>query len=148
MKEPNLASYRMMTQKMEEKFSTFEIEHALRSENQYADTLVAIGSQMVFEGSSTRIEVNKRKKSIIEVLKERFQEEKCEENWRIPIREALIREENMAELKALKDYALVKGESYRRMPGGILLRCVRQEETQRKLKEVHDRTYGFCRGIF
>ena len=129
MKEPNLASYRMMTQKMEEKFSTFEIEHALRSENQYADTLVAIGSQMVFEGSSTRIEVNKRKKSIIEVLKERFQEEKCEENWRIPIREALIREENMAELKALKDYALVKGESYRRMPGGILLRCVRQEES-------------------
>ena len=129
MKEPNLASYRMMTQKMEEKFSTFEIEHALRSENQYADTLVAIGSQMVFEGSSTRIEVNKRKKSIIEVLKERFQEEKCEENWRIPIREALIREENMAELKALKDYVLVKGESYRRMPGGILLRCVRQEES-------------------
>ena len=129
MKEPSLASYRMMTQKMEEKFSTFEIEHALRSENQYADTLVAIGSQMVFEGSSTRIEVNKRKKSIIEVLKERFQEEKCEENWRIPIREALIREENMAELKALKDYALVKGESYRRMPGGILLRCVRQEES-------------------
>ena len=96
MKEPSLASYRMMTQKMEEKFSTFEIEHALRSENQYADTLVAIGSQMVFEGSSTRIEVNKRKKSIIEVIKERFQEEKCEENWRIPIREALIREENMA----------------------------------------------------
>ena len=129
MKEPSLASYRMMTQKMEEKFSTFEIEHALRSENQYADTLVAIGSQMVFEGSSTRIEVNKRKKSIIEVLKERFQEEKCEENWRIPIREALIREENMAELKALKDYVLVKGESYRRMPGGILLRCVRQEES-------------------
>ena len=129
MKEPSLASYRMMTQKMEEKFSTFEIEHALRSENQYADTLVAIGSQMVFEGSSTRIEVNKRKKSIIEVLKERFQEEKCEENWRIPIREALIREENMAELMALKDYALVKGESYRRMPGGILLRCVRQEES-------------------
>ena len=129
MKEPSLASYRMMTQKMEEKFSTFEIEHALRSENQYADTLAAIGSQMVFEGSSTRIEVNKRKKSIIEVLKERFQEEKCEENWRIPIREALIREENMAELKALKDYVLVKGESYRRMPGGILLRCVRQEES-------------------
>ena len=129
MKEPSLASYRMMTQKMEEKFSTFEIEHALRSENQYADTLVAIGSHMVFEGSSTRIEVNKRKKSIIEVLKERFQEEKCEENWRIPIREALIREENMAELKALKDYVLVKGESYRRMPGGILLRCVRQEES-------------------
>ena len=49
----------------------------------------------------------------------------------------------MAELKALKDYALVKGELYRKMPGGILLRCVRQEEAQRKLKEVHDKTCGF-----
>ena len=32
-KEPNLAQYRAMAQKMEEKFSTFEIEHALRNEN-------------------------------------------------------------------------------------------------------------------
>ena len=49
----------------------------------------------------------------------------------------------MAELKALKDYALVKGELYRKMPGGILSRRVRQEEAQRKLKEVHDKTCGF-----
>ena len=94
---------------MEEKFSTFEIKHTLRSENRYADALVALGSQIVFEGSSTRIEVSK-------------------EDWRILIKEALIKEEHMAELKALKDYALVKGELYRRMLGGILSRCVGQEE--------------------
>ncbi|XP_075633905.1 uncharacterized protein LOC142606438 [Castanea sativa] len=63
LKEPRLALYRTITQKMEEKFSTFEIKHALRSENQ--------------------------------------------------------------------------------MSGGILLRCVGQEEVQRKLREVHDRTCGF-----
>ena len=50
----------------------------------------------------------------------------------------------MVELKALKDYTLVKGELYRRMPRGILSRCVRQEEAQRKLREVHDGTCGFC----
>jgi len=50
----------------------------------------------------------------------------------------------MAYLKTLKDYTLMKGELYRRMPGGILSRCVREEETQRKLKEVHGRTYRFC----
>ena len=33
LKEPSLAPYRAMAQKMEEKFSTFEIEHALRNEN-------------------------------------------------------------------------------------------------------------------
>ncbi|XP_075670211.1 uncharacterized protein LOC142639974 [Castanea sativa] len=57
LKEPNLASYRTMTQKMEEKFSTFEIKHTLRSENRYADALAALGLQIAFEGSNTRIEV-------------------------------------------------------------------------------------------
>ena len=73
-------------------------------------------------------------------MKERFQEERCEEDWRIPIKEALMKEKNMTDLKTLKDYTLVKGELYRRMLGGILSRCVGQEEAQRKLKEVHSRT--------
>ena len=78
-KESNLALYRTMAQKIKEKFSTFEIEHALRSENRYADVLVALGSQIAFEGSCIRIEVNKQKESIIEMLKEIFQE-RCEED--------------------------------------------------------------------
>ena len=142
--EPSLAPYRTMTQKMEEKFLTFEIEHAPRSKNRYADALAALGSQIAFKGSSTRIEVCKQKESIIEILKERSQEERCEEDWRMPIKEALMKEGDMAKLKALKDYALVKGELYCGMPRGILLRCVGQEEAQRKLREVHDRTCGFC----
>ena len=95
---------------MEEKFSTFEIEHTPRNENQFADALAALGSQIIFEGDSTRIKVSKRKESIIEMLKERFQEKQCEGDWRIPIREALMEEEDTAELKMLKDYALVRGE--------------------------------------
>ena len=39
-----------------------------------------------------------------------------------------MREEDMTELKTLKDYALVRRELYRRMPGGVLSRCVGQEE--------------------
>ena len=64
-----------MAQRMEEKFSTFEIEHAPRNENRFADALAALGLQIMFEGDNTRVEVSKRKKSIIEVLKENFQEE-------------------------------------------------------------------------
>ena len=60
---------------MEEKFSTFEIKHAPRNENRFADALAALGSQIMFEGDSTRVEVSKRKESIIEMLKEKFQEE-------------------------------------------------------------------------
>ena len=48
-----------------------------------------------------------------------------------------MKEEDMG----LKDYALVGGELYRRIPSGILSRCVGQKEAQRKLKEVHDKTY-------
>ena len=69
-----------MAQKMEENFSTFEIEHTPRNENRFIDALAALGSQIIFEGDSTRIEVSKRKESIIEMLKERFQEEQCEGN--------------------------------------------------------------------
>ena len=43
LKEPNLASYRM-AQKMEERFLTFEIEHAPRNKSWFADTLAALGS--------------------------------------------------------------------------------------------------------
>ena len=75
LKEPSLAPNRAMTQKMKEKFSTFEIEHTLRNENRFVNALAALGSQIIFEGDSTGIEVSKRKESIIEMLKERFQEE-------------------------------------------------------------------------
>ena len=39
-----------------------------------------------------------------------------------------MNEEDAAELKVLKDYALVRGELYRRMLCGVLSRCVGQEE--------------------
>ena len=55
LKEPSLAPYRAMTQKMEEKFSTFEIDHARRNENQFVDALAALGSQIMFEGDNTRL---------------------------------------------------------------------------------------------
>ena len=40
-----------------------------------------------------------------------------------------MKKEDIAELKVLKDYALVRGELYRRMLGGVLSRCIRQEKT-------------------
>ena len=132
---------------MEEKFSTFEIKHALRNENRFADALAALGLQIIFKGSSTRIKVSKREESIIEMLKEKFREEQGEGDWRIPIKEILVKGDDVVELKMLKDYALVKEELYRRLPGGVLSRCVGQEEVQRKLKEIHDKTYESCREV-
>ena len=56
----------------------------------------------------------------------------------------MLKEDDVAELKTLKDYVLMKGELYRRMPVGILSRCVGHEEAQRKLKEVHNKTCRVC----
>ena len=103
-----------------------------------------MGSQIIFKGNSTNIEVSKREESIIEVLKEKFREEQGEGDWRVPIKETLVKGDDAAELKILKDYALIKEKLYRRMPGGVLSRCVGQEEAQRKLKEIHDKTCGSC----
>ena len=55
-----------------------------------------------------------------------------------------MKRDDAAELKILKDYTLIKEELYCRMPGGILSRCVGQEEAQRKLKEIHHKTCGSC----
>ena len=70
LKEPSLTPYRAIAQKMEEKFSTFEIEHSPRNENRFADALATLGSQIMFEGDNTRVVVSKREESIIEMLKE------------------------------------------------------------------------------
>ena len=50
-------------------------------QNRYADVLAALGSQIAFKGSSTRVEINKWRESIIETLQERFPEKQgCEED--------------------------------------------------------------------
>ena len=124
LKKPSLAPYKAMAQKMKEKFSTFEIEYAPRNENRFADALAALSSQIMFERDNTKVVVSKREESIIEVLKEWFLKERCEGDWRIPIKEALTKGEGVVELKVLKDYTLMRGELYRRMPSGVLSRCV------------------------
>ena len=51
LKEPSLAPYRTVAQKMEE--------------NRYTDALVTLGSQIIFEGKSTKIEVSKKKNLLL-----------------------------------------------------------------------------------
>jgi predicted nucleotidyltransferase len=55
-----LAPYRALAQKLEAKFSTFEIEHAQRNENRYADALATLGSQIAFESEEMNVPSAKR----------------------------------------------------------------------------------------
>jgi ribonuclease HI len=148
LKEPSLAPYRALAQRLEEKFSTFEVTHALRSENRYADALAALGSQVAFEGPTADVTINKRSTPITELLREEYEEgDPDKEDWRTPLKSKLMSPKDVADLKALKDFVLISGDLYRRLPGGILARCVSHQEGTKKLQEVHEKSCELEGGV-
>jgi len=58
----------------------------------------------------------------------------------------LLNEGTIEGLKSVKDYALVKGELYHKILGGILARCIGHREAQKKLEEVHSKTLWILQG--
>jgi hypothetical protein len=48
----------------------------------------------------------------------------------------------VADLREIKDYTLISGDLYRRLPGGVLARCISMQEAKKKLLEVHEKTCG------
>uniref|UniRef100_A0A2N9GAK8 Integrase catalytic domain-containing protein n=1 Tax=Fagus sylvatica TaxID=28930 RepID=A0A2N9GAK8_FAGSY len=149
LKEPSLAPYRALAQKLEEKFDTFEISHAMRCRNRYTDALATLGSQISFEGPKVDVTINKRSTPIIDLLKEEFEEQHLDaEDWRTPIKAKLMSPEGVADLKTLKDYVLITDDLYRRLLGGVLARCVSLQEAAKKLTEVHERFCEFSDGGF
>jgi ribonuclease HI len=148
LKEPSLAPYRALAQRLEGKFATFEVTHALRSENRYADALAALGSQVAFEGPTADVTINKRNISITDLLKEEYEEQDCsQEDWRTPLKSKLMSPEGVADLKVLKDFVLISGDLYRRLLGRVLARCVSLHEGTRKLQEVHEKSYESKGGV-
>ena len=143
LKEPSLAPYRALAQKLEARFSTFEIEHTQRNENRYADALATLGSQIAFEGEEMDVTICKKTKPITESLKKNFEEPSPDqEDWRVPIKAKLMFPAVMADLREIKDYTLVSGDLYRRLPRGVLKRCISIKEVKEKLLEVHEKTCG------
>uniref|UniRef100_A0A2N9GXX6 Integrase catalytic domain-containing protein n=1 Tax=Fagus sylvatica TaxID=28930 RepID=A0A2N9GXX6_FAGSY len=102
--------------------------------------LIICQTKVSFEGSKVDITIDKRSMPITDLLKEKFKEQNLDaEDWRTPIRAKLMSPEGVADLKVLKDYVLIAGDLYRRLPGGVLARCVSLQEAAKKLTEVHER---------
>uniref|UniRef100_A0A2N9HZY5 Uncharacterized protein n=1 Tax=Fagus sylvatica TaxID=28930 RepID=A0A2N9HZY5_FAGSY len=143
LKEPSLVPYRALAQKLEAKFSTFEIEHAQRNENRYADALATLGSQIAFEGEEMDVTICKKTKPITESLRKEFEElSQDQEDWRAPIKAKLMSPAVTADLREIKDYTLISGDLYRRLPGGVLASYISIEEAKEKLPDVHEKTCG------
>ena len=72
LKEPSLAPYRAMAQRLEDFFEEFNIEHSLRSDNRFADAIATLGSKIIFEGVTTDVTIVKRPIPVVQMLKEEF----------------------------------------------------------------------------
>ena len=127
LREQSLATYRTWAQKVEQKFQTFNVEYAQRSENRFADALATLGSQVPFKGKSTLIRVSRQEKSIIGIFKKMFLEESEQKDWRDEVKRKIGKLGHEGSIKELKDYTLIEGELYRRLPGGIQSRCINEK---------------------
>ena len=58
-------------------------------------------------------------------------------NWRSEVKEKMKKAGPRENIKELMDYTQIEGELYRRLPGGILSRCITKKEGKLKLEELH-----------
>ena len=58
-------------------------------------------------------------------------------DWRSKIKEKMKEAGPGGSIKELRDYTLIEGELYRRLPGGILSRCINEKEGKLRLEELH-----------
>ena len=75
-----------------------------------------------------------------------FSEEPDEKDWRSEIKR-VGKLECMGNIKELKDYTLIEGELYKRLPRGILSRCINKKEGRLRLEELHSQIYGIVEKI-
>ena len=148
LKEPSLAPYRAMALRLEDSFDEFNIEHSLRFDNCFAYALATLGSKIKFEGATTDVTIVKRPIPIVQMLKEElFDQPLGQTDWRSSIKEALLSPGEKDHLKILKDYALMAGELYKKLPRGVLARCLSPGESIKQLKEVHEKSCGFSGSV-
>ena len=80
---------------------------------------------------------------VLQMLKEELSDQPLgHTEWRSPIKEALLSPDEKDHSKILKDYALMVGELYKKLPGGVLARCLSPGESIKRLNEVHEKSCG------
>ncbi|CAL8164018.1 unnamed protein product [Prunus armeniaca] len=134
-KEATLAPYRTAAERLINSFKQIVMEHIPRVTNRYADALATLGSKLSFVQEQPNITVIRRGTPVIEAM---AQEDMLEDDdWRKPLKKKLG---EGSSIKDLKDYVIICEELYRRLPGGVLTRCVGVAEARRRLQEVRDAT--------
>ena len=123
------------------------MEYTQRSVNKFSDALATLGSQLPFKGKDTLVRIGKQEHSIIRILKRMFPEEPEQQDWRSEIEKKIKEIGYRGSIKELRDYTLIKGELYRRLPRGILSQCINEKEGKLRLEELHSQTCGVIEKI-
>ena len=66
-----------------------------------------------------------------------FIEELEQQDWRRGVKERMKEVGHRGSIKELRDYTLIEGELYKRLPEGILSRCINEKEGKLRLEELH-----------
>ena len=128
LREQSLAAYRTWAQRLELEFQTFSIEYTQRSENRFANALATLESQIPFKGRDMLVKIGKQEHSIVRILQGMYPGESKQWDWKSEVKEKMKKAEPEGKIKELKDYTQIEGELYRRLPGGILSRCINEKE--------------------
>ena len=89
------------------------------------------------------VTICKKTEPITELLKKEFEELfPDQEDWRALVKAKVMSPAIVADLREIKDYTLISGDLYRRLPRGVLARCISMEKAKEKLLEVHEKTCG------
>ena len=123
------------------------MEYTQRSVNKFSDALATLGSQLPFKGKDTLVRIGKQEHSIIRILKRMFPEEPEQQDWRSEVEKKIKEIGYRGSIKELRDYTLIKGELYRRLPRGILSQCINEKEGKLRLGEIHSQTCGVTEKI-
>ena len=76
-----------------------------------------------------------------------FPEDLEQKDWRDEIKREIGKLEYGGSIKELKDYTLIEGELYKRLPGGILSRCINEKEEKLKLEDLYSQVCGVIEKI-
>ena len=76
-----------------------------------------------------------------------FPREPERKDWRDKIKGKIENLGHKVSIKELKDYTLIEEKLYRRLPGGILSRCINEKEGKMRLEKLHSQVCGIAKKI-
>ena len=122
-RNPSLATYRAVLQKVMEHFTFIEYKVIDRGENKLADSLVTLANKSILKKEKITLRIEKQLGLV--------QDELCfTQDWREPLLKAMAQGKCIgSELPAnMKDFLRINGDLFLKGAEGLLMKCVSRQE--------------------